>query len=78
MPGDAGLEDEIIEQADQSPQNSQENHANEICRKGDNLLEPDDKSRPSGSGGDSRLPKFAKTWKTGNGMRLIGHENLLL
>ena len=66
LPGYAGLEDEIIEQADQSPQNSHENYANKLSGKGDDLLEPNDKSRAPGSGGDSRLPEFAKAWKMGN------------
>ena len=60
-PRHMGFEDEIIKQANQRPQNSQENHANEICRKGDDLLGPDDKSRSPGTSNDSRLPEFAKT-----------------
>jgi hypothetical protein len=71
-----GFEDEIIEQADQSPQDSQDNHANEIRCKGHDLLEPDNKRYTSGAGGDSRLPEFAKAWKTGNKLWLIGHGNL--
>jgi hypothetical protein len=76
--GDAGFEDEIIEQANQPTQNGQENHANEICCKGNDLLEPNDERRATCSGGDGWLPEFSNQWKTGNRMRVVGHGILLL
>jgi hypothetical protein len=56
----------MIEEADHSSQDGQQNHSNEICHNGHDLLEPDDKGRTAGTRNHSGLPELAKAWKTGS------------
>jgi hypothetical protein len=77
LPAYTGFEDEMIEQANQCPEDGQENHANKFHGNRHNLLEPDDNrcaARTSDGGGFPEPPKYGETW----GIRwVVGHENLL-